>query len=353
MKNHSIRFPLLAALMVSATLLSPRASACSAFEFETRGHTYLAKNHDFVMGEGLLVTNRRGIGKQAVQVAQPMTWVAKYGSVTYNPFGAEMPNGGMNEAGLVVEMLWLEEAHFASPDARKEVSALQWIQYQLDTAATVREVVASDAFLRINETIGKVHYIVADASGAVAVIELLDGKIVIHQDANLLTPVLANDVYSSCLTALQRRDKKSEPADATKLPSYPRFETLATVAGQQPPLTEDAAAYAWRALDRVRHPEYTQFQWVYDTAERRIFLRRKVDAELCTVELSAIDFRPMATAQVADLAKPGALQWTAYTQEINRAVIGRSYQQTPFLQHVPSEQLDRLAAIPAMYQAVN
>lgn len=353
MKTHLVRFPLLASLVLSATFLSTRASACSAFEFETRGHAYLAKNHDFMMGEGLLVTNRRGIGKQAVQVAQPMTWVAKYGSVTYNPFGVEMPNGGMNEAGLVVEMLWLNEAQFSSPDSRKEVSALQWIQYQLDTAATVREVVASNAFLRINETVAKVHYMVADASGAVAVIEFIDGKIIVHQDAQLPSPVLANDVYSACVTALRNGDKGSESAGAAKPPSYQRFETLAAVAGQQPTLTKDPAAYAWRALDRVRHQHYTQFQWVYDTAERRIFLRRKVDPTPCTLELRAFDFRPNAMVQLADLAKPGSLEWTTYTQEINRAVIGRSYEQTPFLKHFPSEQLDRLAAIPAMYQAVN
>ncbi|MEO6567574.1 MAG: hypothetical protein ABIO94_02325, partial [Opitutaceae bacterium] len=90
-----------------------RTDACTGFQFRVGENCYLAKNHDFMIGDGLLCVNRRGLGKRSVQVAQPAEWVARYGSVTYNQYGREMPNGGMNEAGLVVEMLWLHEAKYA------------------------------------------------------------------------------------------------------------------------------------------------------------------------------------------------------------------------------------------------
>ena len=35
----------------------------------------------------------------------PASWVSKYGSVTFNQYGRELPTGGMNEAGLVVETI--------------------------------------------------------------------------------------------------------------------------------------------------------------------------------------------------------------------------------------------------------
>ena len=58
----------------------------------------------------------------------------------------------MNEAGLVVSAMGLEQTEYPAPDARPAISAFQWIQYQLDTAATVADVIASDAELRISNS---------------------------------------------------------------------------------------------------------------------------------------------------------------------------------------------------------
>jgi penicillin V acylase-like amidase (Ntn superfamily) len=42
----------------------------------------------------------------------PAKWVSRYGSVTFNQYGCENPTGGMNEAGLVVEQMWLDESAY-------------------------------------------------------------------------------------------------------------------------------------------------------------------------------------------------------------------------------------------------
>lgn len=62
-----------------------------------------------------------------------------YGSVTFNQCGREWPFGGMNEAGLVIEMMMHPEASYPQPDSRKAVAMTPWIQYQLDNFNAVEE----------------------------------------------------------------------------------------------------------------------------------------------------------------------------------------------------------------------
>jgi len=60
---------------------------------------------------GLVVINKRNIMKESRTWRELTTgkkdesisfqWTSKFGSVTFNPFGREFPDGGMNEAGLI------------------------------------------------------------------------------------------------------------------------------------------------------------------------------------------------------------------------------------------------------------
>ena len=73
----------------------------------------------------------------------------------------------MNEAGLAVELMWLQGSIHPSPDQRPAVGVLEWIQYQLDRSATVADVLASDSAVRIAGRT-PLHYLVADRSGRAA-----------------------------------------------------------------------------------------------------------------------------------------------------------------------------------------
>jgi penicillin V acylase-like amidase (Ntn superfamily) len=102
-----------------------------------------------------------------------------YGSVTFNQCGREFPHGGMNEAGLVVELMWFDGTRYPPRDGRQAVSELSWIQYMLDTCATTAEVVDMAARVRIAGSV-PIHFLVADRSGASASIEFIDGKLASH-----------------------------------------------------------------------------------------------------------------------------------------------------------------------------
>jgi choloylglycine hydrolase len=82
---------------------------------------------------------------------------------------------------------------YPESDDRPVLGVLQWIQYQLDNNATIEEVIATDAKIRISPNNPPLHYLIADASGNAATIEFFNGKIVVHKGKDLPFPVLTNN----------------------------------------------------------------------------------------------------------------------------------------------------------------
>lgn len=151
--------------------------ACNAMVLaEPEGLTF-GRNLDGPFEHGYWLVNPRGAAKTAYRPqgseGDPVTWAARYGSLTINAYHVDMPLGGMNEAGLVVEHLAVA-SKYPPPDDRPFITPHQWIQYQLDTCGSVEEVLASDLEVRLDGWVfERMHYIVGDASGALAVIEYL------------------------------------------------------------------------------------------------------------------------------------------------------------------------------------
>ena len=106
------------------------ASACSTFLLSKDGQLVFGRNYDWVTGNGMLVTNAKGLKKTALLQGneKPVSWVSKWGSITFNQYGKEFPHGGMNEAGLVVELMWLDGTAYPAEDSRPALNELQWIQ---------------------------------------------------------------------------------------------------------------------------------------------------------------------------------------------------------------------------------
>ncbi len=125
--------------------------ACTTFSFTAKDETVVfGRNFDFPVGIGHIEINKRNLRKKSFVQPPEKTfeWVSKYGSITFNQAGKEFPYGGINEAGLVIELMWHREAVYPEKDNRYGLSELQWIQYQLDNSETVKEVIRSDAYER-------------------------------------------------------------------------------------------------------------------------------------------------------------------------------------------------------------
>src|SRR6476661_413269 len=191
---------LLLLALLALTWTAPGADACTTFCLRKGPTAVFGKNYDFYFDDGLVLVNKRGVAKAASPLSDgtPARWTARYGSLTFNQFGTEFPSGGMNEAGLAVELMWLDATRYSSLYRRPALGALEWIQYQLDNYGTIAEVIRNAGNLRVTSQ-GKIHFLTCDKGGSCATVEFLDGRPVIHAGASLPAPALTNDTYEESL----------------------------------------------------------------------------------------------------------------------------------------------------------
>lgn len=114
-------------------------------------------------------------------------WVSKYGSVTLSGYDIGTVDG-MNEAGLVANLLYLAEADYGTGEGKPKLSVGAWAQYALDNYATVAEAVtdlSAKPFDMVaphlpNGHAAGLHLSLSDKTGDSAIFEYLDGELVIH-----------------------------------------------------------------------------------------------------------------------------------------------------------------------------
>jgi choloylglycine hydrolase len=85
----------------------------------------------------------RGMKRDGAAGPNSIEWTSKYGSVVATCFDSGSADG-MNEEGLVANMLYLTETKYPDPtenDPRKHLALSAWVQYVLDNYATVDEAV--------------------------------------------------------------------------------------------------------------------------------------------------------------------------------------------------------------------
>ncbi|MFZ1307511.1 MAG: linear amide C-N hydrolase, partial [Ferruginibacter sp.] len=194
------------------------------------------------------------------------------------------------EKGLVVEMMWLDGTVYPGGDPRPSVDVLQWIQYQLDNAATIDEVIASDTKLRITRKSTPLHYLVADAGGNVASIEFLEGVMVVHRDKDLPFPVLTNDTYASSVETAKPLVGKEEVTLENN--SLDRFVKACSMVKKFNETNMDVPGtdFAFSILDKVSQGNFTKWSIVYDISNKKIQFKTDANKTIKTVSFSAFDF---------------------------------------------------------------
>lgn len=131
----------------------------------------------------------RGIERNGQAGDNSIEWSAKYGSVVATAYDIATVDG-LNEQGLMANLLWLVESEYPELDGtRPGLASSLWAQYMLDQFATVAEAVQhlrDEPFLLATERLpgtdrmATVHLSLSDKSGDSAIIEYIDGKQLIH-----------------------------------------------------------------------------------------------------------------------------------------------------------------------------
>ena len=325
------------------------AEACTTFCIQKNGKKVFGKNYDWVTGTGMMHSNVSGLQKTALSIEEGNTlkWVSKYGSITFNQFGKEFPNGGMNEKGLVVELMWLNESGYPQKDERPSLSVLQWIQYQLDNAANVEEVIASDTKIRVFSTGTPQHYLVADKKGGVATIEFLEGKMKVHKEETLPYPVLANSTYTASLASLKANAGKGNN-------SMRRFSTACEMIKkyQVQEINTPLVDYAFEVLGKVAQGPFTKWSIVYDI-DNMVISFKAGGQEKRSVQLSKFSFQCNNPARSYDLDQKNAgdvtIHFTNYSQQVNETMLKRAFNESSSRFKIPLTLQQRMVSMASVF----
>jgi choloylglycine hydrolase len=322
--------------------------ACTTFLAEHGGQFVYGKNYDWYESSGFVVVNPRDLAKTAFVLQAgdtPATWIARYGSVTFNQYGVELPNGGVNEQGLVIETMILDKTQYPPKDARPVLNELQWIQHALDRFATVDELLQAAPTVRISEAHAKLHYLVCDATGTCAVVEYLDGELAVTRGDALVCKTLANDTYQESLaylTQFEGSDGANVPSPAVE--SLDRFVRVAlgvkTISGT---LVPDSG---FAMLDSVRQSS-TVWSTVYALGEGVVYFQTKANTKVKTLPFLNLDYsgcRRRILDVHLDVVGDVTASLEDYSSEANLRLLQKTLESMSAF--FPAGTTERLAAYP-------
>ena len=328
-----------------AALLAGPAFACTTVCLLDGGRPFVAYNYDFDPPEGLILVNKRDTSRRsALRSPAAAAWTSTYGSVTFNQFGRDNPTTGVNEKGLMVSLMWLSETRYPDTDGRPAFGVLEWIQHSLDRHATVAEALAGADAVRLADQ-APIHYLFADATGEVAVVEFLGGQLAIRRGADLPIRALANSTYADSLAAMDAAARRGDvPRSVSSLDRFARAAAMARSAGPDP------IGRGFEILASVAQPDFTRWSVVYDLGAREIHYRTDGNRAIRHIPLAGLDLSCATPVAMLDVAAGSAgdvtRDFAAYTRAANRALIEASFSKTAFLQAVPPAARDAAAVHP-------
>jgi penicillin V acylase-like amidase (Ntn superfamily) len=191
---------LIVLIFLSILVFNEKTAACTRVVYQgPNGMIITARSMDW---KGDIPANLwifpRGIERTGEAGSNSINWRSKYGSVITSSWDLASSDG-MNEKGLVGNLLWLAESvypEFEKNGNKKGLAVSLWLQYALDNFTSVSEVVnafgkndflIASAHIPGTDIFATVHLSVSDATGDNAILEYIDGKLVIHHDRKYTT----------------------------------------------------------------------------------------------------------------------------------------------------------------------
>lgn len=255
----------------------------------------------------------RGVERRGAKSDNTIRWSSKYGSLAAAGYDIGITDG-MNERGLVANLLFLPESVYEREGDTRPVMGLSiWTQYVLDNFATVDEAVAelSKERFRIdapdlpNGVKARLHMAISDPSGDSAILEYLDGKLVIHHGKQY--QVLTNSPTYDQMLAIN--DYWQQIGGLTMLPGTNRaadrfarasFYINAVEQSADPRIAVPTVMSVMRnvsvpyGISSPDKPHIASTRWrtVCDQKNRLYYFEPTLGMETFWVDLAAVDFAP-------------------------------------------------------------
>jgi choloylglycine hydrolase len=304
-----------AAILVAAQMAAPPwALACSRVLWSAPdGQVFVGRTQDWT--EKVNTSFRvhpRGVARRGAVAVNPHAWTSKYGSLVLSAYDMGT-HEGVNEKGLAAHALYLAgETDFGARDpSRKAIGIMQWVQYHLDSFATVAEAVAAQRDLPFqieplvlpNGFPTLIHISLSDRSGDSAVIEYIGGTARVYHDRRF--NVMTNEpTYDKQIENLKqyRTFGGDRPLPGERTPSD-RFVRAAYYASglPRPANPAEGAAYVFSVIRNVSVPfgtgdpdkpniASTIFRSVIDLTGGRYYFESTYAPNVVWVDWSKLDF---------------------------------------------------------------
>ncbi|MBB3698198.1 linear amide C-N hydrolase [Flammeovirga yaeyamensis] len=298
---------------------------CSRIIYETG-------NQEFIVGRGMdwndptaqtsLWIYPRGMKKDGGVGENPIHWTSKYGSIATSFYNAGAADG-MNEAGLTANILYLAESNYGdvATSTKPTLSVGAWGQYFLDNFATVEEAVEAmqdvpfiiSAPMLPNGRGATVHLSISDRSGDSAILEFLDGELVINHsreyrvmtNSPIYSEQIAIDKYWKLIGGSKMLPGTINAAD--------RFVRLSYALESSPKYTDHDMATA-SVMSQMRaigvplgmedpdRPNISATLWrtISDNQTNRYYFESALKPSIFWVDLDKVDFSENAEVKALD-----------------------------------------------------
>lgn len=262
-------------------------------------------------------------GPATVVQANPARWTSRYGSIVTTTYSIGSADG-MNEHGLAGHLLYLNATDFGPRDAsRPGLQAGLWLQYALDNACTVTEALAmlDQVQIVMVEAHGHkatVHLALEDAAGDSAILEHLNGKVVVHhgRDYRVMTNDPPYDEQLALLKKMAAENDFANPSSNTPLPGNvsptDRFQRAAYYERvlPEPKNTREAIASMFAIMANVSVPfgapyknfgiYNTEYRSVADLTNRTYYFQLTTSPSVIWTDLTRFNLSPGQRGMVLD-----------------------------------------------------
>jgi choloylglycine hydrolase len=256
------------------------------------------------------------VGHETFVKDNALTWTSAYGSVVTTIYGIGTADG-VNEKGFSAHMLYFPPADYGARDTSKPgLQAALWAQYALDTSATVNEALANLEKIQVVKIEiqangatqrATVHLAIEDAGGDSAILEYIDGKLVVHHGRQYRVMTNAPD-YDQQLKLLSELDY-AKPTMETVVPGNvnprARFQRATYyLSVLSPPKTEREAVAGMFGLIRSVSIPFgapvngstfdTEYRTVSDLTKKRYYFELTTAPNVVWVDFAKLNLAPGA-----------------------------------------------------------
>ncbi len=244
---------------------------------------------------------KRGVTESELFIAKELKpdsdirWTSRYGSMTFNCFGKDLPVFGVNEKGLMIaELAFSQLKPGKLLPGEKPIIWMAWEQYILDRFATVDEALDDITKSKLGIQLDSHQFFISDARGKSGVVTCdAQGNFKVFRGNTLPHPLVCNGYPETDPNQLKNYLAFGGKQEMTSFRPFGvsdfgrRYANGVHLLEAYTPKAQCAPAYAWMMLEVLNPGEW---QLVFDAQARRVAFRTARNKQIKWVDFDDVRF---------------------------------------------------------------